>query len=293
MSVRTLMLVVLAIGGGLGWVGYRARLERDAADAVIRVRGHVYYDWQWSHGHLKQPAQPGWLTRHLGPGYFEHIVSIGGPDFDDAVLARVGRLPSVEWLITYPSTVTDLGMAHLRGLTGLRRLQIASGQATGASLANLEGMTGLESLRLYTMAIADADLVHLAGLSRLEDLCIESPRITDACVAPLLSGRSKLKMLGLHGRGITDAGVEEISHLGTLERLSLQKTRVTDAGLAPLIKLPLLTDLDLSETQAGDDGLRHLAGIRRLDELKLRGTRVTDAGIAAFQKAHPETNVIR
>jgi hypothetical protein len=280
MTVRTLMLIVLAVGGGVGWVGYRARVERDAFEAVTRMRGRVYFDWQWTHGVPRSSAQPGWLTRHLGPGYFEHIVSIVGPDFNDEVLAQIGRLDRVEWLITYPSTVTDVGMGHLRGLTGLRRLQIASGRATGASLANLAGMTRLESLRLYMIPVSCPDLVHLAGLSQLEDLCIESPQITDACVAPLLSGRLKLRALGLSGSGISDAGAEELSHHKTLQTLYLGNTRVSDAGLASLTKLPLLKVLHLDGTQVTDVGLAQLKGLTGLQDLSLDGTKVTDAGLA-------------
>jgi Leucine-rich repeat (LRR) protein len=282
LSVRTLMLVVLLLGGSLGWIVYRARLERDAEEAVARVGGHIQYDWQWIHGKVMSTARPSWLTRHLGSGYFEHIVAVSGGDFDDEAMARLGRLDHLEWLITYPSRVTDAGMSELQTLTGLRRLQVASERATGASLASLSGMRQLESLRLYQIRINNSDLVHLAKLTSLEELCIESPLLTDACVAPLLSGRPNLKHLGLSGRGITDTGIGELSHHANLNRVSLMDTQISDAGIALLSRLPLLAHLDITGTQITDTGLRHLSRMKQLGILLLNRTRVTDAGIASI-----------
>jgi hypothetical protein len=48
LSVRALMVVVLITGGGLGWLMYRARVQRDAVAAIRRAGGLTYYDWDMS-----------------------------------------------------------------------------------------------------------------------------------------------------------------------------------------------------------------------------------------------------
>jgi hypothetical protein len=46
LSIRMLMLVVLVVGGWLGWICYRARVQREAVAAIVQAEGRVYYDWQ-------------------------------------------------------------------------------------------------------------------------------------------------------------------------------------------------------------------------------------------------------
>ena len=50
LSLGAMMIVVLGIGGVLGWVAHRAHVQRDAVAAITTLRrntrGSVYYDWQ-------------------------------------------------------------------------------------------------------------------------------------------------------------------------------------------------------------------------------------------------------
>ena len=262
------MALVLVVGSGIGWVAYRARVERMAAEAILQAGGHLYYDWQWRDGKADSKAQPGWLTRHLGPGYFEHIVSFsGGPKLDDAALVRIGRLEKLEWLILHECLATERGMAHIRGLTGLKKLQFVTERAKGESLANLAGMVHLRSLRLYGISIADADLVHLSRMTGLEDLVLEGPGITDAGLT-LLDGFPNLESLWLDDLKVTDAGIIHLSGLKELDTLSLKGTEITDAGLT------------------------HLTSLTKLRRLFLNGTNVTPAGIASLQSKLPGLTII-
>src|SRR5262245_3580204 len=72
-SVRALMVLVLIIGGGLGWVIHRARVQRDAVATIRRAGGDVAYSWQWSGGRpvfpRSKPPGPDWLRRILGPDF--------------------------------------------------------------------------------------------------------------------------------------------------------------------------------------------------------------------------------
>ena len=48
-SVRGLIILVLVIGGWLGWAVHNARIQREAVAAVERAGGEVMYDWQWQY----------------------------------------------------------------------------------------------------------------------------------------------------------------------------------------------------------------------------------------------------
>src|SRR5262245_41378889 len=96
LSVRALMALVLAIGGGLGWFVHRAQLQRDAVAAILRAGGRVSYDWQWNNGRRiakGKPRWPGWLVDRLGPDYFADVTRVDlAPRGTDEVLAYVGHL---------------------------------------------------------------------------------------------------------------------------------------------------------------------------------------------------------
>ena len=56
-----MMIIVLGIGGVLGWVAHRAHVQRDAVAAITtprrNTRGSVYYDWQFAAAQVRQERQ--------------------------------------------------------------------------------------------------------------------------------------------------------------------------------------------------------------------------------------------
>src|SRR3954451_22428566 len=82
--VRALVVVVLLVGGGLGWVVHRARVRRVAVAAIVRGGGEDLYDWGGTHDRDPdgpvyrpnpggKPDWPKWLIDHLGPDYFGDV----------------------------------------------------------------------------------------------------------------------------------------------------------------------------------------------------------------------------
>jgi len=308
-SLRTLMALVLVLGGGLGYLAYRARVQRLAVAAIEAAGGKVDYDWQWADGVFDprnpRPRRPKWLVDGLGADYFDTVVAVhlGGPGIkaDDPLMAQVGRLSHLGLLaLNGNPAVTDAGLAHLRGLARLRDLDLDSTGVRGPGLAHLTGMTRLESLDLSRCTVADADLAHLAGLKSLKVLSLDGRGITDAGLAHLagltklerlriwegpvtagglahLRGLVRLESLALNGTKV--ASLEPLRHLD-LDSLNLLSTPIDDDGLAPVAAFRSLGLLDLSDTRVGDAGLAHLAGLSSLDSLDLAGSRVTDAGLA-------------
>jgi hypothetical protein len=50
LSVRALMILIMIVGGGLGRIVHRARVQRDIVAAIDRAGGSVDYDWEWTDG---------------------------------------------------------------------------------------------------------------------------------------------------------------------------------------------------------------------------------------------------
>ena len=58
-SVRGLIVLVLVIGGGLGWLVRSCPHPcREAAEAIKHAWGSVSYDWEYSDGNLISGGKP-------------------------------------------------------------------------------------------------------------------------------------------------------------------------------------------------------------------------------------------
>ena len=53
LSLRGLLLVVLAIGLWLGWIVHKARQQREAVAALQKFGGFVHYDWESVNGRAR------------------------------------------------------------------------------------------------------------------------------------------------------------------------------------------------------------------------------------------------
>ena len=232
-SLRGLIVLVLLIGGWLGWIVRNAQVQREAVAAIERAGGWVTYDAGWSDnpdpiGRL--PWAPKWLVDAVGIDCFAHCdtVRITGKG-SDKELARVGHLPAIISLVFSDANVTDAGLAHLKGLTKLSELELNGTQITDAGLVHLKGLKKLSKLNLSYTRITDAGLVRLTGLTNLSKLELDQTAITDAGLAHL-EGLSKLSELELTGTSVTDEGLVHVAGLSRLSKLTLSFTRVTDAG---------------------------------------------------------------
>jgi hypothetical protein len=143
-SLRGLIVVVLALGSSLGWIINRATVQRHAVAAIERTGGSVKYEWEWKDS---WPISSGkarwakWLVDHMGPNYFAQIaeanVARGGSD--EQMLAA-GKLRSLQTLVVHRSSITAAGLAPLTGLTDLRNLCIFNSQVSENGTEPLSGL---------------------------------------------------------------------------------------------------------------------------------------------------------
>jgi hypothetical protein len=221
-----LILIVVVLGAGLGWIVRQAHIQRDAVAAIRKAGGAVAYSWEWDQGKSfpgGRPWAPSWLVEFTGVDFFGHVNSVdlkGSSRTADTTLTEVGRLNQLQNLSLSYTSVTDAGLVHLKGLTNLSDLWLNGTQATDAGLVHLKGLKNLPVLRLEGTQVTDAGLVHLRGLTKLEKLDLTGTNITDAGLVHL-KGLTNLSDLWLNGTQVTGAGISELKR--TLPSLAIRR----------------------------------------------------------------------
>jgi mRNA interferase HigB len=218
LSVRALLLLVLLIGGGLGWVVNRAQVQREAVAVIEAAGGRVGYDLP-SHPQFEPVSTADrcrlWLADRLGQDVVGTVTDVYLDTSDavtniktfekaDTVLVQIGRLSHVDRLEFDGCTgVNDAGLAHLSALTRVRWLSLQYTGVRGRGLAHLKAMRRLDELGLGDLPVSDADLAPLAGLVSLNayqaalggrSFALQAPQATTdcpACSAPTTLGPAK------------------------------------------------------------------------------------------------------
>jgi hypothetical protein len=244
-SVRGLIVLVLVIGAGLGWIVHQAHVQRDAVAAIERAGGSVSYNWRWTDGKLVQGATrrpPNWLADFIGVDYVYHVTRVmfsSPPATSAETIVQIGRLTQLELLFLHDSILSDADLAHLGRLKCLTDLNLSNDRIPDTALARLKGLRRLRTLGLHGSYINDAGLAHLNGHVSLESLVLSNTEITDAGLVQLRRLRN-LTDLDLSGTHITDAGLVHLKGLVKLRSLDVSGTQVTNSGLAHLKGLPNL-----------------------------------------------------
>jgi Leucine-rich repeat (LRR) protein len=300
LSVRAFMVVVLVVGGLLGWAMHRARVRREALAAIQQAaiqdakdshlaaaRHALLYDWEWADETVRErlagatpPRRSRMSIALLGFDGFRSVKAVDlsfWKNADDALMQQVGRLDQLEAIsLGQCPSVTDAGLGHLRGQSRLKALDLSGTSITGAGLKHLRGMRQLESLNLIALEVKDADLQNLGKLTALEHLCVSGAQISDTGLAHLRE-LTRLRDLTLATTKVTS--LLPIAHLTGLENLVVVETPINDSGLAPIANFTKLTSLNLHGTEITDATMTHIARLTGLTHLELDDTPITDAGI--------------
>jgi len=201
----------------------------------------------------------------------------------------------------YAELITDQGLAVVKSLTRLKRLDVRGTKATDSTLAFLSSVPSLESLDIGYGQVTDVGLAQLTA-PNLKELAIGGNKLTDNGLQALrrmtalidldLSGAQRTDS-GLWSISLTEPGLDTISMLRELRHLRLNGTAVTDLGIEKLKSLSHLERLDLQLCGRITDGA--VAAIVALPSLRLvdvTGTKMTGNGIAALRRAEPKLTVL-
>jgi hypothetical protein len=164
-SVRSMVVVVIVIGVWLGIIVHQAHVQRDAAAAIKRAGGSVFYEWEKSSANpipkAKPPRAPRVLVDFIGVDYFGHITEATIDGKTDEMIAQVKRLTQLEGLSFTGSCISDDGLAYLKGLNKLKVLNLGFGRVTYAGLAHLKGLKNLVMLAYNGHDVTAAERAEL------------------------------------------------------------------------------------------------------------------------------------
>lgn len=256
----------------------------------------------------------------VGFGKDLNHVTIKHPDFDDAALAHLAKLPNLKILSLEACAVTDSGFNQLVEFPSLENLQIGTLSAkedipvSEAMLSHLVSIPKLHTLILDNCRVSDESLKLLVKSNSLQSLTMRNCGLTDASLDHLRD--LSIQVLHLQGNLLTDAAGVPISEIRTLQNLTLKRTDVGNGALQRISTLPQLHTLDLAETKvtsAGfadvsnygqlhtllldktsvdDSTLKSLVNVDTLRALHLRDTHCTEEEVAAFKKARSRCYVV-
>ncbi len=179
--------------------------------------------------------------------------------------------------------VSDNGLRHLSGLTELEELRLKSESFRDAGLAHLEGLESLEVLRLTGGTVTDDGLKHLAKLSSLRELCLDVSNIRGRGFSHLAKLRSLEFLFLAGGNTFGDRGLRYVAEIASLKSLTLfgGELKISDAGMVYLARMTGLEELRFVWIQGiTDAGIAKLTPLRSLKLLDLHSTSITDDGLA-------------
>lgn len=233
----------------------------------------------------------------------------------DATLASIGKLTSLEelYFICIATKFTDAGLAHLKNLRRLRRVEglgspgiDAEGLRHLAALPNLEciddvelsaeaiavlpSFRNLKALHFVGMMppkgkpVPLVDISGLANLTGLEDLFLASDRWApeDLVVLGFLKALRRLRVMD----DVTDENLATIGTLKKLEHLNLSGDGVTKRGLNQLQGLTKLETLGVKVfSMTGpqiDETPLQLSSLKNLKTFSASGVLLVDADLASL-----------
>ena len=228
-SVRTLLLVMLAVSLSTVWWANRAKRQKNAVASILKMGGSVDYDYEYdAAGNYRantEPPGPAWLRDFLGIDYFSRVigVSVEGDSFADAELKSLESLPDLRKLLVGGPRVTDAGLVHLKHLRRLEELQVGGPGVTDAGLTNLQSLRELRTLEFSCCSITDGGMQYLMPLTNLRTLksyrlsdcakiiaALEQPTTMDFFQVPLSDVCEYLSAIQLVKISIEDAGLEDM-----------------------------------------------------------------------------------
>jgi hypothetical protein len=200
--------LTLAVALPCSWLATEMRWSREQAATAEWVRGlggQLLYEYEFyvPSGVIinAEPLGPVWLRELLGKDFFADVAYVCfsspyNPRVGDAELERLSSLTQLRELQLWGGPLTPDGLAHLKRLTRLEKLQLNLVGATDAGVAQLGGLHRLRFLNLFDNCVTDAGLAHLTGLTQLQELDVTFTSVTAEGVKKLQEALPNCKILG-------------------------------------------------------------------------------------------------
>jgi len=219
-------------------------------------------------------------------------------------LSQLGRValqqdPRIRRLYSQSAGLThfllDGADGHYRSATLKLLRDIYNGVDKADSMSSLAATTPTEIDNAYRQFLFVqneqlAALANGANQTAINKLCLGKSSVTDAGMERL-SKLKALTWLDLADCDVSDVGVRYLSpELPLVPELDLSNTQISDAGLVEVAKLKNLRVLWLTSTEVSDAGIRQLAGLKHLETLDVSHTNVTRQAWQRLKEDLPQLN---
>jgi hypothetical protein len=261
----------------------------------------------------------------------------------DSDLRKLAQLPQLSYLDLSLTRITDQGMQELKNAPGIVELNLYYAESvTDEGLAAVKGWKKLKRLNVRGAKISDTTLEHISSIATLESVNVGSALVTDVGIERLTS-LPNLKELSIGGNELGDAGLHALRQMPGLTLLDLSGRQGTDSnlwsinmsevGFEAVLTLKELRELRLGCASVGvgiegqrfatvssmnvsgrwlermkalpkleklklqgcnrvdDEAVAALAALPNLREVDLKGTGVTEKGVATLRAAKPKIQV--
>jgi hypothetical protein len=306
-----MMLLVLVIGGWLGWKINRARTQAKAVSAIEIRHGRgdtdarVTYDYTFAseqdlfHESLypkwlnyeAEPRAPKWLRKWVGDDYFREVwmVDVDAHNPPAKIWPEIAKLDHLLRLEINVHTTRLRGVTGLRSLNRLKYVEFRAGSMDDESLNEIASIPNLEHFHAESADLNDDDLRTLTQARKLVDVVLECNDVRFITEAGLvhLTKLDHLRSLELGSLAIkfSDKSLRELAPiLPNLESLSLTPATITDGGILLLKPCARLKKLKIWSRALTDDCLVSVANLDTLEELHLSSAEFSDAGLSELRR---------
>jgi hypothetical protein len=197
------------------------------------------------------------------------------------MLSHVAGLKELEILLVRGTFTAD-GIAHLKGLTNLRDLQLGAVKDLDRAMEHLKLLPSLERMWIGYGGgeedLTDVGMTHLAQFPSLKKVQLGTGKLTRAGYEQLLL-MPNLEDFDLYWKETPDEVMSIVARISKLSYLRIHSDRVTDAGLAALGEATLLEALSLRLKSADGSGLQSLIGLTQLEQLHFQKTPIVDESL--------------
>jgi Leucine-rich repeat (LRR) protein len=189
----------------------------------------------------------------------------------DASLASIGTLQDLEelYFVRTGPRFTSAGIAHLKGLRSLKKVDFSQVKIDEAGMRHLAAMPSLVTIHGGLPVTADS-VKTLTSFQNLKSLDFTLPdRAAPGTVRSLfaLTSLEELRCTGSTvGVWLSDDSLVGLESLGRLKRLHLWGDKVTDRSMAPIGRLKELESVGLW-ADVSKRGLNQLSGLTHLRTL--------------------------
>jgi Leucine-rich repeat (LRR) protein len=221
--------------------------------------------------------------------------SVLSSDFPAEAMETVGSWKNLHHLDLDGVRLKAADFAAISKLSKLESLDVGMNPGfDGSALAALSGLRAIRILRVPETGLVDRDLECLAVYPSLDTLSV-TKIVKDGAGWKAIGKLDNLGELDAGSCLVPPGAFSNLCGLSRLRKLDLSSCRFQGESvvknLAALESLPALRELDLGNSDIGDEAVPILSMMANLEQLSVNGTRISPEGFSNLQNALSNVDV--